>query len=297
MNAWESDDNFFVLGGDSILSIQVIANCRRAGILNITTRDLFEHPTVAALARCVDGRAQTAVLPVARSSGMVTLTPIQHWFFEQNFSEQNHWNQAFLFEIPGDLDGHLLQQALTAVCAHHDAFRLRFRRDGDRWLALLADATEAINITQHDLSSLPTSTWAEAIQARCASEQAALDIEQGPLLRAALFHLGSGRPGRLLLAVHHLAIDGVSWRILMEDLQTAYDHLHEGKTVELPEQDHNLSGVGRTPFPTTPETRAWRPLRRLGRRFSQRRSRRCQCRLRENLEADANSRLGRTHGG
>ena len=230
------DDNFFVLGGDSILSIQVVANCRRAGILNIATRDLFEHPTVAALARCVDGRAQTAVLPAARSSGMVALTPIQHWFFEQNFSEQNHWNQAFLFEIPGDLDGPLLEQALTTVCAQHDAFRLRFRRDGDRWQALLADATEAINIAHHDLSSLPTSTWVEAIQARCASEQAALDIERGPLLRAAVFRLGSGRPGRLLLAVHHLAIDGVSWRVLMEDLQTAYDRLHEGRPVELPER-------------------------------------------------------------
>jgi amino acid adenylation domain-containing protein/non-ribosomal peptide synthase protein (TIGR01720 family) len=231
-----ADDNFFVLGGDSILSIQVVANCRRAGILNITTRDLFEHPTVAALARCVDGRAPTAVLPGTRSSGMVALTPIQHWFFEQNFSEQNHWNQAFLFEIPSDLNPHLLEQALTAACAQHDAFRLRFCRDGDRWLATVTDAAEAISVAHHDLSSLPVSTWVEAIQARCASEQKALDIERGPLLRAAIFRLGSGRPGRLLLAVHHLAIDGVSWRILMEDLQTAYDCLHEGSTVEFPER-------------------------------------------------------------
>jgi non-ribosomal peptide synthase protein (TIGR01720 family) len=229
-----ADDNFFVLGGDSILSIQVVANCRRAGILNIATRDLFEHPTVAGLARCVDGRAQMAVLPATRSSGMVVLTPIQQWFFEQNFEQQNHWNQAFLFEIPGDLDGHLMGQALAAVCAQHDAFRLRFRRDGDRWLASLADVTEAIHVGHHDLSSLPTDTWAEAIRAQCASEQAALDVERGPLLRAAIFRLGGGRPGRLLLAVHHLAIDGVSWRILMEDLQTAYDCLFEGRAIELP---------------------------------------------------------------
>src|SRR5262249_49184081 len=161
-----ADDNFFVLGGDSILSIQVVANCRRAGILNIATRDLFEHPTVAALARCVDGRAQTAVRPGARSSGRVALTPIQHWFFEQKFSEQNHWSRAFFFTIPGDLDIRLLGRAPTAVGAQHDAFRLRFRREGDQWLALLTDATEAINVTQHDLSFLPASTWAEAIQAR-----------------------------------------------------------------------------------------------------------------------------------
>jgi amino acid adenylation domain-containing protein/non-ribosomal peptide synthase protein (TIGR01720 family) len=230
------DDNFFALGGDSILSIQVVANCRRAGIFNIATRDLFEYPTIAALARCVDGREQTATPSVARSFGRVDLTPIQHWFFEQNFSAQHHWNQAFLFEVPSDLDDHLLEKALQVVCAQHDAFRLRFRRSDERWGALLADNDEAVTVARHDLSSLPTSAWAEVIQTRCASAQASLDIEEGPLLRAALFRLGGERPNRLLLAVHHLAIDGVSWRILMEDLQTAYDRLREGKTVELPQR-------------------------------------------------------------
>ena len=101
------------------------------------------------------------------------------------------------------------------------------------WHAL-ADDDEAIGIADHDLSSLPPSTWTEAIQSRCASAQASLDIERGPLLCAALFRLGDEQPNRLLLAAHHLAIDGVSWRILMEDLQTSCDSLREGKTIELP---------------------------------------------------------------
>ncbi len=234
LNASGSDDNFFALGGDSILSIQVVANCRRAGIFTIATRDLFEHPTVATLARCVDGREPAALPSVARSSGTVDLAPIQHWFFEQDFEEQNHWNQAFLFEVPSDLDGRTLEKALGAVCAQHDAFRLRFRKRDDRWVAELADDDEAIGVVEHDLSSLPRSAWTGAIQSQCASAQASLDIEGGPLLCAALFRLGKGQPNRLLLAAHHLAIDGVSWRILMEDLQTSCDSLHEGKTIELP---------------------------------------------------------------
>ncbi|HEV7443387.1 MAG TPA: condensation domain-containing protein [Steroidobacteraceae bacterium] len=230
------DDNFFALGGDSILSIQVVANCRRAGILNIATRDLFEHPTLAALARCVDGREPAAIPSVVRSFGRIDLTPIQHWFFEQDFKGQHHWNQAFLFEVPSDLDGRILEKALEVVCGQHDAFRVRFQRSDGRWVALLADNDEAIAIDHHDLSTLPTSAWADVIQTRCASAQASLDIERGPLMCAALFYLGGELPNRLLLAVHHLAIDGVSWRILLEDLQTAYDRLRDGKIVELPQR-------------------------------------------------------------
>ena len=184
-------DNFFELGGDSILSIQVVAHCRRAGILSITTRDLFEHPTVAELARSVDGRAQAESAPAVRPSGPVALTPIQQWFFEQNFNARNYWNQAFLFKVPSDLDVGLLGSALTAVCDHHDALRLRFRNEEGRWLAQLADNAGSIDVVRHDLSSLPEEKWADTIEALCAAAQATLDIEQGPLLRAVHFDLGT----------------------------------------------------------------------------------------------------------
>ncbi|MFT4115710.1 amino acid adenylation domain-containing protein [Bradyrhizobium sp.] len=230
-----ADDNFFALGGDSILSIQIVANCRRAGISSLATRDLFEHPTVAALARCVDGRAPIAVPAAPRLVGRSALTPIQHWFFEQGFSELHHWNQAFLFEVPSDIDLKILEKAIGSVCRHHDAFRLRFRRSDGGWESTLADEGGVIAVACHDLSSLPAEALAGAIEAKCALAQGSLNIEAGPLLCAIVFRLGGGQPDRLLIAAHHLAIDGVSWRILMEDLQAAYSSLREGKPVEFPE--------------------------------------------------------------
>ena len=111
--------------------------------------------------------------------------------------------------------------------------RLRFRNEEGRWLARLADNAGSIDVVRHDLSSLPEEKWADTIEALSAAAQATLDIEQGPLLRAVHFDLGAELPGRLLLAVHHLAIDGVSWRILLEDIETAYVCLGSGSVVEL----------------------------------------------------------------
>ena len=121
------DDNFFELGGDSILSIQVIAKCRAAG-LHITPRDLFKTPTIAALAAgrrraCLRSPRPTTASPRARSP----LTPIQHWFFEQELEDPDHWNQSFVFEVPPDIDVDRLEEALQQVVLHHDALRLRFR--------------------------------------------------------------------------------------------------------------------------------------------------------------------------
>ncbi len=229
-----ADDNFFALGGDSILSIQVVAKCRQAGITNFTTRDLFEHPTVAALARCIDSREHRDIAPAARPAGAVSLTPIQNWFFEQNFTPPDYWNQAFVFEVPHDLDHALLARALTAVCDHHDAFRLRFANDGASWSARLADGAPQVDVISHDLSAIDVDAQRSHIESISAAEQSKLDIAQGSLIRAVHFALGKGKPGRLMLAAHHLAIDGVSWRILLEDLEAAYSALAQGRPVNLP---------------------------------------------------------------
>lgn len=229
-----ADDNFFALGGNSILSIQVVAKCRQAGITNFTTRDLFEHPTVAALARCIDSREHREIAPLARPTGAVALTPIQRWFFEQNFSVPGYWNQAFVFEVPNDLDHAHLARALTAVCDHHDAFRLRFANDGASWSAQLSEGATPVDVVSHDLSSLNADEQRSQIESISAAEQSKLDFVQGPLIRAAHYILGKDKPGRVMLAAHHLAIDGVSWRILLEDLEAAYSALTQGRPVQLP---------------------------------------------------------------
>ncbi len=225
-------DNFFELGGDSILTIQIIARSRQAG-LRFTPLDLAKRPTIAELAEVVESSAPPAEVGRGPVAGPMHPTPIQSWFFEQRFADPNHWNQAFLLELPAAIDLDQLQQALALVVAHHDALRLRLSwQEGQPALHHDPDAS-AQSITSIDLSEVGPEGHAERIELEASAAQSQLDLERGPLLAAVYFRRGAA-PGRLLLAVHHLAVDGVSWRIIIEDLEAAYQSLRAGATVELP---------------------------------------------------------------
>jgi len=226
------DDNFFELGGDSILSIQVISQANRAG-LRLTPKQLFQHQTIAQLAAVAD-TAQIQQSEQGLIIGEVPLTPIQHWFFEQNLSDPHHWNQAVLLELRQPLEPALIESVLQELLKHHDALRLRFARGESGWQQDLANPDEIATFTCIDLSSLPPEEREAAFQTAATQLQASLNLSEGPLLRAALFDLGKHQPNRLLLAIHHLAVDGVSWRILIEDFQTAYGQISRDETVALP---------------------------------------------------------------
>jgi len=216
-------DNFFELGGDSILSIQVAARARLSG-LQLTPSQVFQQPTPAELA---------AVISVSRAShhaeetitGDVPLTPIQRWFFEQDFSVPDHWNMAVMLKLRERVDPGLLEQAFTHLVQHHDALRLRFVND-----------TEG---RRQFIASEPNGTLLR-IENQAASEtianetQAELDFAKGKLLRAVLFERGEGHPQPLLIAIHHLVVDAVSWRILLEDLSRTYRQLQRSETVSFP---------------------------------------------------------------
>ncbi|MEG4425925.1 MULTISPECIES: amino acid adenylation domain-containing protein [unclassified Microcoleus] len=226
------DDNFFELGGDSILSIQVISKANQAG-LRLTPKQLFQHQTIAQLAAVADtdGTQQSEQGLII---GEVPLTPIQHWFFEQNLSDPHHWNQAVLLELWQPLEPALIESVLQELLKHHDALRLRFVRGESGWQQELAHPDEVATFTCIDLSSLPPEEREAAFQTAATQLQASLNLSEGPLLRAALFDFGKHQPNCLLLAIHHLAVDGVSWRILIEDFQTAYGQISRGETVALP---------------------------------------------------------------
>ena len=225
-------DSFFALGGDSILAIQVISKAQRAG-LSISVRQLYQHHTIAALAAVADREAS----PLAEQGavvGPVALTPIQRWFFDQDPADPHHFNQAVLLEVRERLDLGALEQAVKHLVQHHDALRLRFAREGSSVRQSNACADETVMVTAVDLSSVPASAQAKAIERAAAEVQGSLCLEAGPLMRVAVMDLGAERPGRLLVVIHHLAVDGVSWRILLEDLQTAYTQVRRGEVPRLP---------------------------------------------------------------
>ena len=226
------DDNFFRLGGDSILCIQIVSRARQAGY-NLAPIDMFEHQTVAELAAVVD---TTSVVESEKESvkGDIPLVPIQRRFFDQDFPDPHHWNQSVLLTVRMDLDAALLQDAVHSVIRHHDALRFRFIREDSRWRQISLDRDDCSPFVKIDLSNLSGPDQIPALEREAANLQRSLNITEGPLVRVALFDLGSQQAGRLLIIIHHLVVDGVSWRILLEDLQSAYDHLARGLEVQLP---------------------------------------------------------------
>ncbi|HEY2136756.1 MAG TPA: condensation domain-containing protein, partial [Xanthobacteraceae bacterium] len=226
------DDNFFALGGDSILSIQVVARANEAG-LRLTARQMFEHQTIAGLA-LLAGSVPASEGEQGLVTGDVPLTPIQHWFFEQNLAEPHHFNQALLLECRKRLSAGPLNEALARVASHHDALRLRYVREAAGWRQFEGDGDGKVALEPIDLSTIHPAAQDAALTEATERLQASLDLRAGPLLRAALFDFGPTRPQRLLLIIHHLAVDAVSWRILLEDLGRTYDQLRAGAAVRLP---------------------------------------------------------------
>jgi hypothetical protein len=117
---------------------------------------------------------------------------------------------------------------------HHDALRLRFIPEPSGWRAVNTDYQRVVPVTVLDLSTLSASEQTAAIEAAAGEQQASLNLSAGSLMAVTLFNLGPSKPSRLLLIIHHLAVDSVSWRILLEDLQTAYQQVSRNETIQLP---------------------------------------------------------------
>ncbi|SDZ66206.1 non-ribosomal peptide synthetase [Pseudomonas sp. NFIX28] len=219
-------DNFFELGGDSIISIQVVSRARQAGI-RFSPRDLFQYQTVQGLASVAEQGEGGLQIDQGLVQGDSALLPVQQWFFAEPMSERHHWNQSVLLKPARPLDAGVLEPALQALVLQHDALRLGFVEQAQGWTARYREASEQPLLWQVTVAD------AQELQQQGLRAQRSLDLQQGPLLRAVLFTLGDGSQ-RLLLAIHHLVVDGVSWRILLEDLQQSLGQLAAGQALKLP---------------------------------------------------------------
>ncbi|OXS19100.1 non-ribosomal peptide synthetase, partial [Pseudomonas fluorescens] len=214
------NDNFFERGGDSIISIQVVSRARAAGI-HFTAKALFQHQTVRSLARVAQLHA-VAVIDQGPVQGQTPLLPFQQLFFERDLPQPHHWNQSLLLTPRQPLQAARLEAALQALMLHHDVLRLRFSQHGAEWRAVHAEP--ASGLLWH--ATVPDT---QALTARCEEAQRSLALN-GPLLRVLLADLPDGSQ-RLLLVMHHLVVDGVSWRVVLEDLQNLYrQHALPAKT-------------------------------------------------------------------
>jgi non-ribosomal peptide synthase protein (TIGR01720 family) len=210
------EDNFFSLGGDSIMAIQIAARARIAG-LRCNAQLLFEHPTVRGLLAAI-GETTPQPSPVAHPAlvaGPVPLSPVQCGFFALGLPQMNHWCMSAVLRLSGQPDAGAIWRALRAVESRHAALRLRFQSDGAAQVAADCYINTPVLFHQQGLDAAER----RAQEDRVAAERiASIDIARGPLLAAALLDRGADEPSALLIAVHHLVFDAISWSILAEDL-------------------------------------------------------------------------------
>lgn len=222
-------DNFFNLGGDSILSIQLVSRMRRAGLV-ITSRDVFQQQTVEALAEVVRPLNQQVSAARNAGTGILPLTPIMHWLCERGGPIQR-FSQSMLLRVPGGLDRRHLIGALQALLDHHDALRLRLENGGRTLEIRPAGSLQAETCFHRCSVEGLTDDARNALmleQARAAEMR--LSPEAGSTVQAVWFDNGVKNAGRLLLTIHHLAVDAVSWQILMPDLTAAWQSLTAGRS-------------------------------------------------------------------
>ncbi|MBD2767189.1 amino acid adenylation domain-containing protein [Hymenobacter sp. BT664] len=222
------NDNFFEIGGDSIKGIQVVARLHQQGF-KLSVAHLMQFP------RLREAALQVQPLTIALDQGLVQgdvkLTPVQQWFFDFRFTDPHHFSMAWMLHRPEGLDEQHVRQVLEALALHHDALRMVYRPEQDQ----VRQHNRGRESAPYDLRVV-TVQGAEdegrAIEQAGTQQHASMDLAAGPLLKAGLFRASDG--DHLLLSIHHLIMDGVSWRIVLEDFATAYQQLQQGQAIRLP---------------------------------------------------------------
>ncbi|MCY8346003.1 lichenysin non-ribosomal peptide synthetase LicA [Bacillus haynesii] len=230
-------DNFFALGGDSIKGIQMASRLQQYG-WKLEMKDLFQHPTIGELCVYVQ-TADDQTIDQDPVEGEVTLTPIQRWFFERKFTNEHHWNQSVMLHALTGFDPETAGQALSKLIEHHDALRMVYQRNGDgivqynRGLEETAVSPEVIRFNE-------SGAELEAAVLKASNRiQSSIDLTEGPLLKAAIFKTDQG--DHLLIVIHHLVVDGISWRILLEDFAAGYAQAEKGEPIILQEKTHSFA--------------------------------------------------------
>ncbi|MNO13082.1 Surfactin synthase subunit 1 [compost metagenome] len=235
VNGIGTDHNFFECGGDSIKALQLSSRLLTLG-LKMEMRDLFKYPTIKELSRYVQTSDYTISQELVK--GEVELTPIQYRLFEQKWEHVNHYNHSVILYSREGFDCELVSQAFDHLVEHHDALRMRYSL-GESGVVQFNKGIEGYKFYQMNAIDLSKSNdCTSEIQQQSAKLQAELNIEHGPLIQLAIFHTQPG--DYLLIIIHHLVVDGVSWRFILEDFATSYKQLLEQAAIKLPNKTHSF---------------------------------------------------------
>ena len=220
-------DNFFELGGDSIKSIQIASRMNKEGY-KFNLRDIFMKPQISELAPLVKKIDLTA--DQGMITGIVPLTPIQQWFFENSHVDNHHFNQATVLHFEEGIKGEAVKAIFSKLQEHHDALRTTVKILEGNIVQTVQGLEYPLSVKEYDLREQEDAL--EIMEQKANEIQASINLEEGPLMNGGLFQLREGT--RLLIVIHHLVVDGVSWRILIEDIDTLYRQYKKSSRLVLP---------------------------------------------------------------
>ena len=223
---------FFTLGGDSIKAIQVVSRLKKIGY-TLSVKHILSAPILEDMA----SHMTTVVKKIDQHAvvGNIALTPIQsHFFADKNVKEPHHFNQSILIKSSNQLDNALLEKCLQQLVNHHDALRMTFTENAGNITQFNQKAgVQSYSLNVYDLRQNGALEAQISEMTAIANElQSSINLENGPLVRVGNFRLKDG--DYIALIIHHLIIDGISWRILLEDLSTLYNLAENGKKLVLP---------------------------------------------------------------
>ena len=229
-----TQDNFFMIGGDSIKAIQVVSRMHRLGY-NLNIRDIFKNPTIASLAPNIS--LEKKIIDQEPVIGEVAMLPIQKAFFEDKETDRHHYNQAVMIYSEQPLEEEIIRNVIEKIQEHHDALRMTYQFTPQGIIQNSSDIDLPVSLQVFNWKEMEVEEAQRLITEKASEIQSGIDIEKGPLMNLGLFKLADG--DRLLIVIHHLAIDGVSWRILFEDIEALYHQSIAKQKLTLPNKTHS----------------------------------------------------------
>ncbi|MCP4151964.1 MAG: amino acid adenylation domain-containing protein, partial [bacterium] len=248
-----TNDNYFSLGGDSIKTIQIASRLRKYD-LKLEVKDMFTYQTIEQLAPHVKKISRESLQDTIE--GRVPLTPIQHWFFQSSFTRSFHFNQSVMIYREEGFDETILEKTFSKIIQHHDALRMVYEvktKTGINNTSTGETGTEDMtgtgttvfqqnrgiegelfHLEVFDFKNLADENVKTRLPREATRLQAGINLNTGPLVKLGLFKTAAG--DHLLITIHHLVVDGVSWRILLEDIQTGLKQTLQGEPLVLPEK-------------------------------------------------------------
>lgn len=237
-------DNFFELGGDSIVSLQMTSRAAQQG-LKISARQIFENQTIFDLAAVVEDQfslqdspstaAQTPLQELEIVTGELPLTPIQRWFFECNFVNSQHWNLFQTLALPPKIEPQNLLKILDTMLQQHDMLRTQFTHSSNGWQQ---EIKEFSPLLEADLVTIDVSQWGEHeyqlnVEELANNLSSQFELDSACLYRFVHLNGTDKAPSELLIIIHHLLVDIVSFNILIDEMQSAWAQISSGQAIQI----------------------------------------------------------------